>query len=120
MASQKVSIQQHDKNIKVFFNITVDGIVEPILGSTVYFKFMNRASGTTYIRTCDITDAELGECCYTFTEEDTGEVGNYVTELEINFENGTRLSVDNPISLTITSETICHHREQYGRSIRMF
>ena len=38
----------------------------------------------------------------------------------INFENGTRLSVDNPISLTITSETICHHREQYGRSIRMF
>lgn len=119
MAGQKVSIQQHDKNIKVFFNITIDEVVEPIGGSTIYFKFMNRASGMSYIRICEITDAELGECCYTFTEEDTQEIGNYITELEINFENGTRLSVDNPISLTITKEQICHHN-QNSRLFRMF
>ena len=46
---------------------------------------------------------------YMFTEEDTLEVGTYQTELEINFENGVRLSVDNPITLTITTEQICQH-----------
>ena len=52
----KVQIQQHDKNIKVFFNVTIDGVVEPITGSTVYFKFMNKTSGTEYIRECEVTD----------------------------------------------------------------
>ena len=112
----KVEIQQHDKNIKIFFNITIDGVVEPITGSTVYFKFMNKTSGMEYIRECEVTDGEMGECLYTFTEEDTQEVGNYITELEIEFENGTRLSVDNPITLAITKENICQH----GRTIRMF
>ena len=112
----KVQIQQHDKNITVFFNITIDGVVEPITGSTVYFKFMNKTSGMEYIRECEVTDGEMGECLYTFTEEDTQEIGNYITELEIEFENGTRLSVDNPIILAITKENICQH----GRTIRMF
>ena len=66
----KVQIQQHDKNIKVFFNVTIDGVVEPITGSTVYFKFMNKTSGTEYIRECEVTDGEMGECLYTFTEEE--------------------------------------------------
>ena len=100
--AQKVQIQQHDKGIKVFFNVTIDGVVEPITGSTVYFKYMNKTSGRQIIKPCEITDGEL--------------VGNYITELEIEFENGTRLSVDNPIMLAITKENICHH----GRSIRMF
>ena len=112
----KVQIQQHDKNINVFFNVTIDGVVEPITGSTVYFKFMNKTSGMEYIRECEVTDGEMGECLYTFTEEDTQEIGNYITELEIEFENGTRLSVDNPIILAITKENICQH----GRTIRMF
>ena len=111
--AMKVAIQQHDKNIKVFFNVTIDGVVEPITGSTVYFKFMNKTSGTEYIRECEVTDGEMGECLYTFTEEDTQEIGNYFTELEIEFENGTRLSVDNPIVLAITEERICQHNRQY-------
>ena len=114
--AMKVQIQQHDKGIRMFFNITIDGVVEPITGSTVYFKFMNKTSGTEYIRECEITDAELGECVFTFTEEETAEVGNYITELEIEFENGTRLSIDNPITWAITNENICQH----GRTIRMF
>lgn len=114
--AQKVQIQQHDKNIKVFFNVTIDGVVEPITGSTVYFKYMNKTSGRQIVKPCEITDGELGECLFTFEEEDTQEVGNYITELEIEFENGTRLSVDNPIMLAITKENICQH----GRSIRMF
>ena len=113
--AQKVQIQQHDKGIKVFFNITIDNIVEPITGSTVYFKMKNKSTGTTFIRECEITDGELGECMYTFTEEDTEEVGVFITELEINFDNGVRLSVDNPIALTITSETICHHTNTNGK-----
>ena len=64
-------------------------------------------------------DGEMGECLFTFTEEETAEVGNYITELEIEFENGTRLSVDNPITLSITQENICQHR-QFGRTIKMF
>ena len=114
--AQKVQIQQHDKNIKVFFNVTIDGVVEPITGSTVYFKYMNKTSGRQIVKPCEITDGELGECLFTFEEEDTQEVGNYITELEIEFENGTRLSVDNPIMLAITKENICQH----GRSIRIF
>ena len=107
--AQKVQIQQHDKGIKIFFNITIDNIVEPITGSTVYFKFQNKTTKKTFIRECEITDGELGECMYMFTEEDTLEVGTFQTELEINFENGVRLSVDNPITLTITTEQICQH-----------
>ena len=118
--AMKVAIQQHDKNIKVFFNVTIDGVVEPITGSTVYFKFMNKTSGTEYIRECEVTDGEMGECLYTFTEEDTQEIGNYFTDIEIEFENGTRLSVDNPIVLAITEERICQHNRQYGRTIKMF
>lgn len=114
--AMKVSIAQHDKGIRMFFNITIDGVVEPITGSTVYFKMMNKTSGTQIIKECEITDAELGECVFTFTEEETAEVGNYITELEIEFENGTRLSIDNPITLAITKENICQH----GRTIRMF
>ena len=110
--AQKVQIQQHDKGIKVFFNITIDTIVEPITGSTVYFKFQNKTTKTTFIRECEITDGELGECMYMFTEEDTQEVGAFQTELEINFENGVRLSVDNPITLTITAEQICQHNRR--------
>ena len=117
--AMKVAIQQHDKNIKVFFNVTIDGVVEPITGSTVYFKMMNKASGTQIVKPCEITDGEMGECLFTFTEEETAEVGNYITELEIEFENGTRLSVDNPITLSITQENICHHG-QFGRTIKMF
>ena len=118
--AMKVAIQQHDKNIKVFFNVTIDGVVEPITGSTVYFKMMNKTSGTQIVKPCEITDGEMGECLYTFTEEDTQEIGNYFTELEIEFENGTRLSVDNPIVLAITEERICQHNRQYGRTIKMF
>ena len=99
--------------------LVIDGVVEPITGSAVYFKFMNKTSGTEYIRECEVTDGEMGECLYTFTEEDTQEIGNYFTELEIEFENGTRLSVDNPITLSITQENICQHR-QFGRTVRMF
>ena len=116
--AQKVQIQQHDKGIKVFFNITIDNIVEPITGSTIYFKMYNKTTGDTFIRECEITDGELGECMYMFTAEDTEKVGNFQTELEINFENGVRLSVDNPITLVITSETICHHNQ--NQSIRTF
>lgn len=65
-------------------------------------------------------DGEMGECLYTFTEEDTQEIGNYFTELEIEFENGIRLSPDNPIVLAITEERICQHNRQYGRTIKMF
>ena len=50
----------------------------------------------------------------------TQEIGNYFTELEIEFENGTRLSLDNPIVLAITEERICQHSRQYGRTIKMF
>lgn len=117
--AMKVSIQQHDKNIKVFFNVTIDGVVEPINNSVVYFKMMNKTSGTQIVKECEITDAEMGECVFTFTEEETAEIGNYITELEIEFENGTRLSVDNPITLAITKENICQHR-QFGRTVRMF
>ena len=74
---------------------------------------------STYIRECEATDGEMGECLFTSTEEETAEVGNYITELEIEFENGTRLSVDNPITLSITQENICQHR-QFGRTVRMF
>ena len=71
-----------------------------------------KTTKTTFIRECEITDGELGECMYMFTEEDTQEVGAFQTELEINFENGVRLSVDNPITLTITTEQICQHNRR--------
>jgi hypothetical protein len=104
--AQKVVIQQYDRGIKLFFNITIDNISEPIDGATVLFKMKNRTTGLEIIRECEITDAELGECMFEFTEEDTAEVGNYLTEVQIEYENGVRLSVDNPVVLSITEQRI--------------
>lgn len=111
-----LTIQQYDRGIKVFFTIKIDGIIESINNARVYFKLKNRTTGAELIRECKITDAEMGECMYVFTEEDTREVGSYITEVQTEFENGTRLSVDNPITLDITPQLIGGH----GRSIRMF
>lgn len=116
MASgQKISIQQYDKGIKIFFNISIDKVVEPITNATILFKMKNKTTGLEMIRECEITDAELGECMYEFTEEDTLEVGNYITEVQIEYKNGVRLSVNNPINLVITKQNIGTR----GRSVRL-
>lgn len=114
--AQSIRVQQYDKGIKVFFTIKIDGIIEPINNARVFFKLKNTTTGLELIHECTITDSEMGECMYVFTDEDTKVVGSYITEVQTEFENGTRLSMDNPIVLDVTPQLI----GGYGRSLRMF
>lgn len=82
---------------------------------------LERMPREEFIRVCEITDPKMGECLYEVTEEDTLVVGAYIAELQTDFENGTRLSVANPILLSITKQNIGTRGDrEYGRATKMF
>ncbi len=101
-----IKVQQFDNGIKLYFTIRKDGIIEPIHGSVIHFKMQLPDKSRVLNRYCTITDAELGECLYTLTDEDTRVVGVYKTEVQVDYENGTILSMDNPVTIDIYEETI--------------
>lgn len=89
-----ITCQQYDKGIKVFINITKDGLVESIAGSTIFLGFKDYKTNVIYNREMTITDAELGEVMYEITDIDTSKVGTFNTEIEITYSNGVKLSKD--------------------------
>lgn len=108
MASKKtkISVQQYDNGIKLYFTIRKDGLLEPLSGAEVLLKFKEETTGRTLNRYCVITDAEMAECLYTLTSEDLAVAGDYLSELQVTYANGTKLSMDNPVLLLVTEESI--------------
>lgn len=104
--TQNIEVQQFDNGIKLFFNIKKDGLTESIMGSEVTLKLMEKSKRIVLNRKCIITDEELGECLYILTTEDLGVHGTYDTEIQINYANGTILSLDNVFKLIVIPETI--------------
>ena len=109
-----ITVQQYDNGIDLFFYISKDQIVEPINGAEVLLKYGNKLTGEEVIRTCEITDPEVGEAKYTLTKEDTKTIGEYFVEIQITYENGVRLSVDDPFAIVITEERIADSRSGVG------
>lgn len=102
----QIKIQQHDSGIKLFFYISKDGFTEPINGAVVHLRLMDKKNNVVMNRICDITDFEIAECLYVITSDDTKHFGQYNTEIQVNYANGTILSIENPFVLTIYPETI--------------
>lgn len=102
----RISVVQNDNNIKLIFNIKKDSRIESLLGATVYLQFKERQTGTTLKRECVITDATMAECMYVLTSEDTAMSGGYVSEIQILYANGTKLTYQNPIILVVTPEIV--------------
>lgn len=102
----KIKVQQYDNGIKLYFTIKKDGYIEPLNGATVVLKLKNTVGEPVIKRELTITDMEMAECLYILTSEDLSVPGGYMSEIETIYANGTILSQDNPIILTVTPQTI--------------
>jgi hypothetical protein len=102
----KINTIQNSNNIKLIFTIKKDGRIEPLLGAIVKLQFIDKKNGYVIKRECTITDASAAECMYILTSSDLSVVGNYQSELEVQYSNGTRLTKQNIILLSIIPELI--------------
>jgi hypothetical protein len=76
------------------------------VGASVYLQFINRDTGNSMIRSCTITDASYAECMYILTHDDLSEAGNFLTEITVEYLNGTKLTYQNPIVLIVVPEIV--------------
>lgn len=104
-----ITVGQYDNGNKLVFNLTKDNLVEAITGATVKLKFKETNKGYEIKRQCKINDAEMAEVEYVLTSEDTMLAGEYITEIEIHYANGTILSKYNPFYLIIEKEQISRY-----------
>lgn len=102
----KIPVVQNSNNIRLIFTIKKDGRIESLLGAIVSLQFIDKRSGNTMCRQCTITDASAAECIYILTKNDLAEVGNYQTELEVEYPNETKLIKQNPIILMVSPEVV--------------
>lgn len=106
MAQNLIKAIQNDNNIKLAFYITKDERVESLLGATVTLQFVDTKTGYTMKRDCVITDAQAAECIYVLTSTDLAIVGNYMTEMTVQYSNGTKLTKQNPFVLSVAKELV--------------
>ena len=103
---QRIRLTQNDNDVKFIFNIKKDGIVETILGATIEFQLEGSESGRKICRECEITDANSGECMYSFTTEDLSVPDTYMSEIQITYSNGTKLTHRNPVVVIVIPEVV--------------
>ena len=104
-----ITVGQYDNGNKLVFNLTKDNLVESISGATIKLKFKEKNKGYEIKRQCKINDSEMAEVEYVLTSEDTMIAGEYITEMEIHYANGTILSKYNPFYLIIEKEQISRY-----------
>lgn len=105
----RIEVAQHDNGIRLVFNLTKDGLIESISGAVIKLKFKEQNKGYEIKRECKINDTEMAEIEYVLTSEDTMIPGEYITEMEIHYANGTILSKYNPFYLIIEKEQISRY-----------
>lgn len=105
----RIEVAQYDNGIRLVFNLTKDGLIESINGATIKLKFKEKNKGYEIKRECRINDTEMAEIEYVLTSEDTMIPGEYITEMEIHYANGTILSKYNPFYLIIEKEQISRY-----------
>ena len=105
----RIEVAQYDNGIRLVLNLTKDGLVESIAGAIIKLKFKEKNKGYEIKRQCKINDSEMAEIEYVLTTEDTMIPGEYISEIEIHYSNGTILSKYNPFYLIIVKEQISRY-----------
>lgn len=105
----RIEVAQYDNGIRLVLNLTKDGLIESIIGAIIKLKFKEKNKGYEIKRQCKINDTEMAEVEYVLTTEDTMIPGEYITEIEIHYANGTILSKYNPFYLIINKEQISRY-----------
>lgn len=109
MSTPIITVGQYDNGNKLVFNLTKDNLIESITGATIKLKFKEKNKGYEIKRECRINDTEMAEIEYILTSEDTMIPGEYITEMEVHYSNGTILSKYNPFYLIIEKEQISRY-----------
>lgn len=100
----KLSLQQNDNGIKLFFTIKKDGIIQNISDCVIRVKFKNPTTGEEFIKIANVIDAENGQASCVLFKKDLSEIGTYQTEVETTYPSGVRLSEKNPFLPVINEE----------------
>ena len=100
----KISLQQNDNGIKLFFTIKKDGIVQDITDCVIRVKFKNPVTNEEFIKIADVIDAENGQASCVLFKKDLSQTGTYQTEVETTYPSGVRLSEKNPFLPVINEE----------------
>lgn len=102
MAS-KVTLYQNDNGIKIYINITKDGLIENISGAEIEFVLEGVQSGVRINKSThaphpqdviEITDPEMAEICITLYSKDTEVIDIYNARITTIYSNGTKLTND--------------------------
>ena len=102
MAS-KVTLYQNDNGIKLYINITKDGLIENISGAEIEFVLEGAQSGVRINKSThalhpqdviEITDPEMAEICITLYSKDTEVIDIYNARITTIYSNGTKLTND--------------------------
>ena len=102
MAS-KVTLYQDDNDIKLYINITKDGLIENISGAEIEFVLEGVQSGVRINKSThaphpqdviEITDPEMAEICITLYSKDTEVIDIYNARITTIYSNGTKLTND--------------------------
>jgi len=79
-----------------------NGSAVDLTGTNIYFVMGNLTDYTTYRSgTCVITGSTTGQCKYNWNVLDTGSVGNYWGEFEVNWGSGSIMTLPNDHNLKI-------------------
>ena len=102
MAS-KIALYQNDNGIKLYINITKDGLIENISGAEIEFVLEGVQSGVRINKSThalhpqdviEITDPEMAEICITLYSKDTEVIDVYNSRITTVYSNGTKLTND--------------------------
>lgn len=102
--AQKLSLQQNDNGIKLFFTIKKDGEIQDLTGCIIRIKFKNPSTQEEFIKTAKIIDAQNGQASCVLFKRDLSEIGTFQTEVETTYPSGVRLSEKNPFLPVINEE----------------
>ena len=100
MAS-KIALYQNDNGIKLYINITKDGLIENISGAEIEFVLEGVQSGVRINKSThalhpqdviEITDPEMAEICITLYSKDTEVIDVYNSRITTVYSNGTKLT----------------------------
>ena len=100
----KLSLQQNDNGIKLFFTVKKDGEIQDLTDCIVRIKFKNPTTNEEFIKIANIIDAPNGQASCVLFKKDLSQTGTFQTEVETTYPSGVRLSEKNPFLPIINEE----------------
>lgn len=100
----KLSLQQNDNGIKLFFTIKKDNEIQDLTDCIVRIKFKNPTTNEEFVKIANIIDAPNGQASCVLFKRDLSQIGTFQTEVETTYPSGVRLSQKNPFLPIINEE----------------